>query len=74
MEQISLKQMFEELIDCILNRKELCTYYWKRENEFIQITQVDIMDSRFKMADDDFSEYDWELESNNIYKNIENKQ
>lgn len=70
MKHITLKQMFEELTDCILNNKEQPSYFWKRENEYILITQVDLMDSRFKTIDDDFSEYEWELENSNIYKEI----
>ena len=70
MKHITLKQMFEELIDCILNNKEQPNYFWKRENEYILITQVDLIDSRFKTIDDDFSEYEWELENSNIYKEI----
>lgn len=70
MKHITLKQMFEELTDCILNNKEQPNYFWKRENEYILITQVDLMDSRFKTIDDDFSEYEWELENSNIYKEI----
>lgn len=70
MKHITLKQMFDELINCVLNNKEQPSYFWKIENEYILITQVDLMSSRFKTIDDDFSEYEWELESSNIYKEI----
>lgn len=67
MRNISLKEMFEMLIDCILNKKDYPTFYYKRENEFIELSEVDLLDSRFKTIDDDFSEYEWELEKSNIY-------
>lgn len=67
MRNISLKEMFEMLIDCILNKKDYPTFYYKRENEFIGLSEVDLLDSRFKTIDDDFSEYQWELEKSNIY-------
>lgn len=65
---ISLKEMFNILIDCILNNKEQPFFYYKRENEYVLIQEVDLMSSRFKTVDDDFSEYEWELEESNIYK------
>ena len=67
MKNISLKEMFEILIDCILNKKDYPTFYYKRENEFIGLSEVDLLDSRFKTIDDDFSEYEWEIEKSNIY-------
>lgn len=70
MKHITLKQMLNELTKCILNNKEQSNYFWKRENEYILITQVDLMSGRFKTIDDDFSEYEWELENSNIYKEI----
>ena len=65
---ISLKEMFNILIDCILNNKEQPFFYYKRENEYVLIQEVDLMSSRFKTVDDDFSEYEWKLEESNIYK------
>ena len=67
MKHITLKEMFDILIDCILNNKEQAFFYYKRENEYILIQSVDLMDSRFATVDDDFSEYEWELEKSNIY-------
>ena len=67
MKHITLKEMFERLIDCIINQKEQPTIYYKRENEYVIIQEVDLMDSRFRTTDGDFSEYDWELENSNIY-------
>ena len=68
MKHITLKEMFNILIDCILNNKEQSFFYYKRENEYVLIQEVDLMSSRFKTVDDDFSEYEWELEESNIYK------
>ena len=67
MRNISLKEMFDMLIDCIINKKDYLTFYYKRENEFIELKEVDLLDSRFRTIDDDFSEYEWELEKSNIY-------
>ena len=74
MKNISLKEMFNILIDCILNQKEdYPTFYYKRENfhtgnpEFIEITEVDLLYGRFNTIDGDFSEFERELENSNIY-------
>ena len=74
MKHITLKEMFDILIDCILKQKEeYPTFYYKRQNcntgndEFIEIIEVDLLYGRFKTIDDDFSEYEWELENSNIY-------
>ncbi len=67
MRNISLKEMFEMIIECILNKKDHPIFYYKKENEFVEISEVDLLDSRFKTIDNDFSEYEWELEKSNIY-------
>ncbi len=72
MKNISLKQMFNILVDCILNNKEQPTFYYRREweyghPEYVEITEVDLMYGRFKTKDDDFSEFEWELKKSNIY-------
>lgn len=72
MKHITLKEMFEILIDCIINQKEQPTFYYKRENEYVLIQEVDLMDSRLRTIDGDFTEYEWELEESNLYK--EDKQ
>ena len=71
---ISLKEMFDILINCILTQKEYYpTFYYKRNNfntgnpEFIEITEVDLLYGRFNTIDGDFSEFEWELENSNIY-------
>ena len=61
MKKITLKEMLEELVKCILENKERPTFYWKCEYysdkpEFLEITQIDLLDSRFKTFNDDFSE------------------
>ena len=67
MKHITLKEMFEILIECIINQKEQQTFYYKRGNEYVIIQEVDLMDSRFRTIDGDFSEYEWELEKSTIY-------
>ena len=67
MKHITLKEMFEILTDCIINKKEQPIFYYKRENEYVIIQEVDLMQSRFRTIDCDFSEYEWELENSNIY-------
>ena len=67
MKHITLKEMFEILIECIIKQKEQPTFYYKRENEYVIIQEVDLMDSRFRTTDGDFSEYEWELKRNTIY-------
>lgn len=69
---ITLQQMLNTLVDCILNKEELPIFYYRREydeikEELVEITQVDLLDSRFKTIDDDFSEFEWELKESNIY-------
>lgn len=74
MKNITLQQFFKELINTIIDNKEPEIYYYKRKNfysekdEYIQITEVDLMSSRFKTIDSDFSEFEWELKQSNIYK------
>lgn len=77
MKHITLKEMFDILIDCILKqKKEYPTFYYKRQNwntgndEFIEIIEVDLLYGRFNTIDDDFSEYEWELENSNIYMEV----
>lgn len=67
MKHITLKEMFNILIDCILNNKEQLFFYYKRENEYVLIQEVDLMDSRLRTIDGDFTEYEWELRESNIY-------
>ena len=72
MKHITLKEMFNILIDCILNNKEQPCFYYKRENEYILIQEVDLMDSRLRTIDGDFTEYEWELEESRLYKEVSN--
>lgn len=74
MEHITLKEMFNILIDCILNNKEQPCFYYKRENEYILIQEVDLMDSRLRTIDGDFTEYEWELEESRLYKEASNEK
>lgn len=68
--KITLKEMLEDLVKWVLG--EECKYggefyYRNGEGDYFEITEVDLMRSRFKTEDNDFSEYDWELKESNIY-------
>ena len=71
---ITLKEMLDELVSAILyNQSKALIFYYRREiednkYEYIEISEVDLLDSRFKTIDGDFSEFEWELEHSNIYK------
>lgn len=72
MKNVTLKEMLDILVDCIINDKDYPIFYYRREwekgnIEYIRIQEVDLLDTRFKTVDDDFSEYEWELEKSNIY-------
>ena len=67
---ITLKEMLEDLVKWVLG--EECKYggkfyYRNGEGDYFEITEVDLMRSRFKTEDNDFSEYNWELKESNIY-------
>ena len=48
--------------------KELNNYYWKDgEKNYNLITEVDLM-YRIRTANDDFTEFEWELKESNLYK------
>ena len=70
---ISLKEMIDILVECILNKENTRpTFYYKRElyeskYEFVEIQEIDLLDTRFRTVDDDFSEFNWELDRSNIY-------
>lgn len=66
--KITLKEMLEEMVNCILNKEEFKNYYWKDgENNYHLITEVDLM-YRIKTDNDDFTEFEWELEESSLYK------
>lgn len=65
---ITLKEMLEEIIQCILEQKEIKDYYWKDgEEEFRRITEIDLLD-RIRTSNDDFTEFEWELAESRLYK------
>lgn len=65
---ITLKEMLEEIIQCILEQKEIKDYYWKGgEEEFRRITEIDLLD-RIRTSNDDFTEFEWELAESRLYK------
>lgn len=71
---ITLKEMLDELVSVILyNQPKTLTFYYRREiednkHEYVEINEIDLLDSRFRTIDGDFSEFEWELEHSNIYK------
>ena len=68
MDKITLKEMLEEIIDCILNKKEFLTYYWEDDQEnFHRITEVDLL---YRIRDDsgDFTEFEWQLKESKLYR------
>lgn len=72
MKNVTLKEMFDILVNCIINDKDYPIFYYRREwetghPEYIEITEVDLIRGRFVTIDDDFSEYEWELKKSNIY-------
>lgn len=80
MKKVSLKEMFDILIDCILTqKKEYPAFYYRRQNwntgnsEYTEINQIDLLDSRFITIDGDFSEFEWELEDSNIYMEVKDE-
>lgn len=69
---VSLKEMLETLVECILNNKEFPNYYWKTTYDnstynYYQITEVDLLRNRFYVSNGDFSEFNWELEESRIF-------
>lgn len=69
MENISLKQFLNELIQCIYDKKDFTDYYLYIDKEFKLITSVDLY-NRIQTEDDDFTEFDWEKDKSIIYKKI----
>ena len=72
---ITLKEMLEDLVKWILgedNEYGGMFYYQNGDGKFLEITEVDLLRWRFVTEDDDFSEYDWELEESHIYVKEEN--
>ncbi len=68
MKKVTLKQMLENIVECILANAEIPKYYYKNgEEEFHEITEIDLLQGRFKTEDNDFSEFEWELEESNVY-------
>lgn len=68
MRHITLKEMLEEIIQCILEQKEIKDYYWKDgEGEYRRITEIDLL-YRIRTSNDDFTEYERELKESRLYK------
>ena len=60
MKHITLKEMLEEIIQCILEQKD-------GEGEYRRITEIDLLD-RIRTSNDDFTEFEWELSESRLYK------
>lgn len=68
MEHITLEEMLKEMVNCILNKKSFPKYYYKDgENNYHKITEVDLM-YRIKTDNDDFTEFEWEIEESRLYR------
>ena len=67
---ITLREMLEELTNCILNKKELPELFWQNgDGEFQEIVEVDFY-NRIETIDRDFTEFEWELTESRLYKKI----
>lgn len=67
---ITLKEMLEDLVKWVLGEDNEYGgefYYRDGEGNYLEITEVDLLNGRFYTEDNDFSEYDWELDESNIY-------
>ena len=68
MKHITLKEMLEEIVQCILEEKEIRNYYCRdEEGNYKKITKVDLF-YRIGTEDGDFTEFEWELEESRLYK------
>ena len=68
MKHITLREMLEEMVECILNNKLLPNYYWKdSDNQYNRIITVDLM-YRIITENGDFTEFEWELIKSDLYK------
>lgn len=68
MRKVTLKEMLENIVNCILNKTEIPRYFYKNGyDEYDEILEVDLLRGRFVTAENDFSEYEWELEKSHIY-------
>ena len=71
--KVSLEEMLNTLVKSIIQKKEAPTFYYSvaKNNgtfqEFIPITEIDLLRDRLVCYDGNFSCYDWELENSNIY-------
>ena len=70
LKEITLQEMFNILIDCIMNDKEKPTFYYEREWEFNQydypkIIKMDLLDGGFRTEYGDYIQF-WELKKNGV--------
>lgn len=70
MKRISLKEMFEAAVDDALNGYPNGgkTFYWKDgDNKYHVIVECDLFRGRFITDNDDFSQFEWEIDDSHIY-------
>ena len=60
MKHITLREMLEEIVKCIVKKEEIKNYYYKNnEGDYKKITSIDLL-CRIEFEYDDFTEYEWE--------------
>lgn len=68
--KVSFQEMLETEVSDILNGYKTggITWYWRNdEDDFLEITELDLLRRRFITEGGDFSEFEWELENSRIY-------
>ena len=66
---IPFDDMIAEMLGCIKNGTCYHKYYWKTENdEYVEVVECDLFRGRIIMENDDFSEFDWEMNDSYIYR------
>lgn len=68
MRKVTLKEMLNDMVQYVLGEQDRKKYFYKNGyDEYDEIIEIDLLAGRFRTKDDDFSEYDWELEESHIY-------
>lgn len=63
-----LEVMVEEVMTASTGNDEPIRFYWKDgDGELHEIIECDLLRGRFITDNQDFSEFDWELEDSHIY-------
>ena len=71
-EKVSLKKMFELIVDSIIFNHDMPKFFWlDGENKLHEIVECDLMRGRLITDNQDFSEFDWEIKKvAYLYKKI----